>query len=251
MLNGRTYLALATLVACGGSNQNEVPKRPMSVAQHEAAAQEHDEEAEAHERLYQPAEERTSGQPIECIDQPLAGIPYSGTEPMQVMRPCWTADQNPTTHHLREAARHREEAARHRGEAKKLLGAEQDACAGLGEDAIAHSPFFHDEDIVSLEPVREDGVVRGFRAVFREVPGLSAGWLERAVRCHQTRAAVMGYSSTFMPYCPITVGPNQATVKEGEAGIIVVLTSEKSEVAAAMLGRARDLVSGAKEARGE
>jgi hypothetical protein len=214
----------------------------MSAAEHEQLAAFEDKEADEQDRGNPKDVDSLREGPIECIDRPLAGVPYSGTEPLPVMRPCWTVEQNPTTAHRKEALRLREEAARHRAQAAALRRAELTACAGLGEDEIAHSPFFHKDDIHSVTAYYEGDELRGVRVRFRAVPGLTVSWLDRAIRCHQARAAFMGYAPSFQPYCPLGAGPAAVEVTAVQGGILVTLRAQQAYVAAALYGRAADLV---------
>jgi hypothetical protein len=229
--------ALLGMIACGGAGGPV--ERPMSAHDHMAAADVSERRAADHDR--QARAEPASGPAIECLDQPLAGIPYSGTEPLQILRPCWSTHADPDR---TEAERLRKVAARHRDAAADLIGAEQRACAGLGEDEISHSPLYHREDIVRVDPYVEGGVLRGAMVLIAPVEGLTATWLRRSFHCQQTRAAVLGYPTTFNAYCPSSLRGVSVAVTEVEDGFVVTLRSTRDEVAAAVLGRAIDLVAG-------
>ncbi len=218
--------------------------RPLSVAEHQQEADRHEHEAEQQESLYRPEAANPNAQPLQCFDQPLAGVPTDGTEAIPLMRPCWTVNNNPTAHHKQAAEAHLRAAAEHRAQAAELLGAEKQSCRGMGEQEISHSPFYHREDILSVKPYREGRTLRGAVVVFRRVPGLTADWMRRAIACHQARAAVMGYSTTFMSYCPLMLQGVAASVDNTPAGIMVTLRSKNDVTAAAVLGRAEDLVGG-------
>jgi hypothetical protein len=230
-------LALLAATACGGAS-GPITERPLSAHDHMTAADESERRAADHERriLSEPA----GGPPIECLDQPLAGIPYSGTEPLHIMRPCWASHADPDR---TEAERLRNAAARHRAAAADLLGAEKRACAGLGEDEISHSPLWHREDILRVDPYVEDGMLRGARVLLAPVEGLSAAWLRQSFHCQQTRAAVLGYPASFNAYCPSSLRDVSVAVTAVEEGFVVTLRSPRDDVAAAALGRAIDLVS--------
>ena len=233
-------IAVATigLAACAGSDRDA--NEPMSAQRHEESAREHEREAESHDRRYDPAAERAGAASVQCADDGVPD-PTSGTERIPVQKPCWTSVTNPTEHHRREADRHRERAREHRSTAADLLRAERESCAGLGEDAISHSPFFHRQDVAKVEPHEEGGDLRGVKVTFDKVEGLTADWMRKAIACHQARAAVMGYSRTFMPYCPLTAGPVSASVTETDTTIEVAIRTEDRGLARAILGRARDL----------
>jgi len=84
--------------------------------------------------------------------------------------------------------------------------------------------------------------VIGARVLFRRVRGLDAGWMRRAVACHQARAAALGYPPRVMSYCPLMVAPTTATVEVSGDLIAVTITARRDEDAAAVLGRARALL---------
>lgn len=218
--------------------------RPLSVAEHQQEADRHEQEAEKQQSLYRPEANNPNAQPLQCFDQPLAGVPTDGTEDIPLMRPCWTVDTNPTANHKRAAEAHLRAAAEHRAKAAALLGAEKQSCRGMGEQEISHSPFYHRDDILSVKPYREGHTLRGAVVLFRRVPGLTAAWMRRAIACHQARAAVMGYSRTFMSYCPLMLEGVAASVDDTPAGIRVTLRSKDDVTAAAVLGRTEDLVGG-------
>lgn len=234
--------ALAAHVACGSSDKEPLTPKSRSVAEHLDIADQQDREAAEHESNYRPEARNAEGSAVECIDQPLAGVPNSGGEDLPIMKPCWTRATNPTAHHLDEAKEHRGVAAEHRLAAKKLLNSEAEACAGLGIDEISHSPFFHREDIIAVDPYREGSRVVGAIVRFRAVPGLTAEWMEHALQCHQKRAAVMGYSPTFQPYCPASLYGVGVSVRADGDDIIVTLLGDNPDIGAAVLGRAQDLL---------
>jgi hypothetical protein len=233
----------AVAVACGGSEPRPLIPQPMSAQRHDEEALRHEREARGHEQLYDPGRGAEGGPRLQCFDRPLAGVAYSGTEPLVVQRPCWTAITNPTAHHKQAAAQHRELAAEHRAAARRLRETEAEACAGLGEDETSHTPFYHREDILRVEPYYESGRLRGARVTFRIVPGLTASWMRHALHCHAARAAVMGYDPTFMSYCPLSLQDVSTAVTQTEDGLRVTLRSDRSDIAHVILGRARDLIT--------
>lgn len=217
---------------------------PLSVAEHIAEAKRHEAEAARQQAMYvpNPAER---GRTLKCFEQvnPVPA-PDDGGERIPLLRPCWTTPANPTAIHLEEAQENRREADEHRARAAALIGAEKRSCQGLGESAVAHSPFIHREDIVLAEPVHEKDELRGARVLFRKVPGLTSDWLEKVGSCHQARAAVMGFSATFMPSDPLSVRDANLSVKTIEQGVWVTVTSERAESAALIWARVRGLVYG-------
>jgi hypothetical protein len=76
------------------------------------------------------------------------------------------------------------------------------------------------------------------------VPGLSAAWLSKALSCHQTRAAVMGFSATFMPECPAMLPDVGVSVEARDDTIVVTLRSESAAIAGLVWNRAQNLIKG-------
>lgn len=236
---------VVALIACGGPSA-EKPltdhPEPLSVAEHLDEARRHDGEADRSTGQVDPESADFRG--YRCYDDPVEGVSTSGGSPLRVQKPCWTSVTSPTAYQTAVARQHRSEAGAHRARAAALLGAEKRACAGLGADAISHSPFYHREDLVRVEPVRDSGdQINGARVLFAAVPGLTAEWMERAARCHQARAAVMGYSPTFMSYCPLVAGESRVRISKTEEGLWVRIESDDSKTAAAIWGRAIALVT--------
>jgi hypothetical protein len=239
----RPLAVLLLSAACGASDA--APTRPLSAVEHEQAAREHERAARAHAAASSTGlRGDEAGDHYRCIDNPLVGVTYAGTEPIRVMRPCWTVESNPTDAAMRDVELHRREAARHREVAATLLKVEREACVGLGEDEISHSPFHHADDILLVEPVRRGGEVVGARAVFRRVEGLDADWMRRATACHHARAGVMGYSPTFQSYDPLSVPDISIAIDEVMTGVAVTITARTAASAATVWGRMQALASG-------
>ncbi len=234
-----TIVFAFAFVACGGP-QKDQPHSHLSTSEHHTEARRHDKIAEGHEHAVKRNRERVAPGEMTCIDRPLAGVPSSGGERVPVARPCWTREMDPANiAHKREAKRHRNEARAHRAKARMLIEAEKRDCWGLGEDETSHSPFWHREDIASVTPIKRGKTIVGVKTVFKKVRGLSLQWMTRAVKCHKSRAAAAGYKMAYMTYCPLMLPDTKATVAESPAGLVVTITSPRSEMAAAALGRAR------------
>lgn len=233
-----TVACILAAAACGGGQER--PER-LSVAGNLAEADRHDREAGEHERQY-AQNRRAEGDPIRCYDQRVPD-PSLGGEPVRVLRPCWTQEQRPARHHLDAAGAERAEAARHRAVAASMLRAEREACQGLGEDEISHSPFFHREDILRVQEVRIDGELHGARVVFAKVPGLDVEWMRRAISCHQARAEAMGFPEKAMSYCPLMIAPTTVSVEDRGGSIAVTIIARRGWEIAAVVGRAKDLLA--------
>lgn len=217
----------------------------LSAAEHMTEAQRHDREAAAHQSLAadKTTDREATGAPVSCADTSYVGVPTSGGERLRLVHPCWTSVTRPDARHVARAAQHQKWSGEHRAVAAKLLGAETRACKGLPTEAVDHSPFFHGQDISTVEAIAADGEPRGVRVQFEKVPGLNLEFMERSVQCHQARAAAMGYSTTFMPHCPLALQHISVTSEVGDSGqIVVTFRSDRSEVAAAVHGRIEDLV---------
>lgn len=245
MRSTASLIALAGILitsSCGSSSPP--PKQPRGVHALLTEAKRCEKEAGSHDAMARVESEPhgASGHKDRCADGPLDTVSTTGGEPLTVFHPCWTVEIRPGDHHRREAERLRAEAVRYRAEARALEEMEQRACTGLSQDAIDHSPFFHGEDILRVEPYRVDQALHGARVLFRKVPGLSVDWMRRAVECHLARAAVMGHSTTFQPYCPLMLEGVTVAVTETEEGIEVLLRATRQDIAAAVLGRAQDRV---------
>lgn len=120
------------LVACGGPRgPAPVAHRSASVADHETAAENHERRADEIEARQRPEREVTGAPGMQCVDQPLAGVPETGGKPINVLRPCWTAVLSPTEQDKRDADQHRQQAAEHRAAAAALIGAERQHCRGM------------------------------------------------------------------------------------------------------------------------
>jgi hypothetical protein len=135
----------------------------------------------------------------------------------------------------------RRDARKHRAIAASLIETARVACSVLPDDQRDHTPSWHRDDIISVEPVRDDGPVRGARLTFRRVPGLTAEFLKHAYACARAQAAALGYDPTFLGYCPATVDGVRVEVDETPAGFVVTIIAERWDVAAVVYGRALDL----------
>ena len=222
------------LAGCGSSvpASHEHPE-PLSASEHEQHAQAHEAQAESSTERVDP--EAVGANQVECVD--TGGPMHSGGERIPVMKPCWTgAEQNAS--YLRAASAHREAAADHREWAQKLVDAELEFCQELGEIERSTSPFVRGPDILSVEAYNEGKTLRGARVTFRKVSGLSKDFLIKSIKCHQARAATLGYSRDFMPHCPLALAHTGTSVTENANTVVVTLRSEDPIVATQLYGRA-------------
>jgi hypothetical protein len=211
-------LAAAECVGCAGARN----PRDMSVAENQAAATADDKEA----------------------DSKLCAVPADAAD----NGPCWGAHSEQTR---LEVAELRRKAAEHRN-AAAVLKAEEEACSGVSEADRVQSPFSHQEDIVSVQPLLESLPQGGTRQagaviVFRKVPRLTATVFQRIIDCHLARDAAFGFDARELEYCPLNVNPLEfgklkATVVERAHGFAVKLDAEDEKVAQKVLARAQMLV---------
>ena len=214
----RSALAVAGCIGCAST----VSPGGMSVAQHEALAKADDEAANS---------------------KLCAGSRNTAND-----GPCWGAETEETR---REVAELRSKAAEHRN-AAAVLKAEQEACSGVSEADRVQSPFSHQEDIVSVQPLierRPEGGTRQAGAVieFRKVPRLTTAVFQKILDCHLARDAAFGFDARELKYCPLNVNPLgfhklSATVAERPDRFVVKLDAENEEVAKKVLARAQKLV---------
>ena len=234
-------LTMIPTVACAG----DPGTRPhdMSAAQHQSAAEQEEAAGKAHGTQYDPGATKDST----ICGQAGTIRPFTQTGP-----PCWTSRTNPTAQHSQDAERHRELAAKHRAAAAALVEAEQKACAGIDEADRDTSPFYHQEDILSVEAAEEKpadvygvGAARttGATIVFRTVPGLTLEWFQHEVNCHIARASAAGHEMPEMSYCPLVLKGVSATVSSKGDGFAVRVTSDDKQTAQEILQRSRALVA--------
>jgi hypothetical protein len=233
----RHLIWLAGVAGCVATDPT--PRRPLSAAEHYAEARAHDEEAATHDRAARD-EQRAATREVTCGDRVLSEQSTSGGVPITYVVPCWSHAAERDVH-LRRAERLRRDARAHRTVAAALIEAERAACASLPPSERDHSPSWHREDVIAVEPVRDDGPVMGARVVFRKVAGLSTGWLRDAYACQQARAAAEGYDPTLASYCPGMLEGVAIDVAERADGFVVTFRAGRSEIGAAVWGRASDL----------
>ena len=204
--------------------------RDMSVAQHEAKAEQEQKAADEHAAQHDPA---ANARATQCSGK-------SG---------CWTSVSNPTARHAEDAQKHRELAQKHRAASAVLSETEARSCAGITADDRDISPFYHREDIASVSPLLEDiksgkGVVKkevGTTIVFRAVPGLTAEWLQRLADCHIARAAAVGHEMPEMNYCPLVVDGARAKVTSVGDGFAVNVSADEASAIAEIVKRGQAL----------
>lgn len=220
-------LMMAVLVGCAADPGTQ--PHDMSQAQHNAMAQNEQQQSEAHAAQHDPAAETTT-----------KSCGRGG---------CWTSVANPTKEHQDLAQRHRELAAKHRAAAAALAQTEAQYCAGLSDDDRDMSPFSHREDIASAGPLEEQTQLGklvtkklvGAKVVFRAVQGMTAEWLQRLVDCHVARASAVGHQMPEMDYCPLMLKGVSAKVSSEGGGFAVSVRAQDDATIQEVLRRAQAL----------
>lgn len=231
------FTVAALLVACGAATPGANPT-DMSMAEHQAAAQAHDQQAAAHANQYNADA---------SVEQSRCSGASRGSD-----APCWSVYANPTQAHLDEAERHRKMAADHRSASDALRGAEAQACGGLAETDRDTSPFDRRDDIVSVDDFHvhlspsksgpNDRIV-GASITVRAVPGLTKEYLQRLVSCHLARNASMGFAMPEMAPCPLSVKGATAVVESTSGGFRVDIRSDDTASVAEIRRRAQALTA--------
>lgn len=147
------------------------------------------------------------------------------------------------------AEEHRRAAAAHRAASQALRDAEARACAGLDAGDRDESPFWHREDIASVEPLvvethaGKTSTPRTVGAIVtvRAVKGMTAQWLQRLVDCHLARNAALGHDVPEMAYCPLVPRGASAHVAATDTGFAISVSVDDAATAEEVLRRARAL----------
>jgi hypothetical protein len=66
--------------------------------------------------------------------------------------------------------------------------------------------------------------------------------MQQAVKCHQARAASLGWDPMYMSYDPSALADARVEVVDDPAGVRVRIWSDNPEIAAVILGRAQGLL---------
>jgi len=232
-----TILAVA---ACGGGQKPSDPSK--SWAEHMSSAEQHEENAINHEQAARHATRLAPTAAYTCGDTVLGDQLTIGTERVQTTIPCWDTEEEAAMAHRHRAEKERTAAKNERSEAAALVQAEAAACAGIPAAELTHSPFAHKKAIAQVIAHREGGAIHGARVVFKPVPGLTAGYMRKAIACQQARFAVAGKPASFMPEDPTLLDNTKATVFERGGHLEVLITTESDVEGAVSLARAQDLL---------
>lgn len=222
-------VAVATL---GCSKEQGTEPHDMSAAQHEVSAGSERAAGAEHAEQYNPG---AAGITTRCA----GGRDF-----------CWTSEADPTTQHRFDAERHRRLAEEHRAAAQSLRDAEARSCVGIADSDRDMSPFYHRDDIASVNEIERKvrrgevkaGELSGGRTVFRAAPGMTAEWLQRLVDCHLARAAALGHEMPEMSYCPLVLEGANALVSSTDGGFAIDVTADDSKAAGEIWPRIEALV---------
>lgn len=230
MIHPRTTALVVALLAAGCASAR--PARPLSAAQHEAAARNEEALAARQAARFDPSATEERKQCTALGPQKVASE----------FDLCLPAVENPTAKHLRQAEEHDRRAAEHRAESAALRAAADGACAGLPPGDRDVSPF---ERAAAIEEVaalggEDDGAV----VTFRQEPGLTAGRLAHQLACHQARYAALGRDAPGAAVDPIAPAGVEARVSQGGGVLEVELTADEPATAKEVLDRAERLIEG-------
>lgn len=239
----RSFRTLAfAIAAMGCGSPPSLSPHPSGYAGRMEAADAHSARAAQH-RLAARAPDSARVENYQCGDQnDMSDQLTSGGQRIMPMVPCWDPVEE---HAQRERAAARREdyiARKERRSAVALAETKLDACRGISEGELGHSPFAHRRAIAAVIPHQVGGVVRGVRIVFKPVAGLTRSWLEQSIACHRAEFERLGEPATYLSDDPTLVRGAVATVAS-HRGHLEVLVETRDDVAASVaLARARDLI---------
>lgn len=224
-------LGCLALVACASSPKREPIKPYLSVAGHEAVAENLELVARGHQGRFNPYARANAGM---CPQHPASDQDI-----------CWTAFVNPTERHVKRAEEQRRLAAEHRAAAQTLRDAESFSCAGIPPVDRDESLFDHHEDILRVEPLH-GGVSRyinepwteGVVVTFRNVLGMSTPWLQHVVDCQVARNTALGNRVPERPQDLLVPKGIKASVGAVPDGFAVTVRAGGKEIADELLRRA-------------
>jgi hypothetical protein len=211
-----------------------------------AEADAHDRDAQTHERASAEAAAAIDPSAVKCgnpVVSTIADQTTSGGERIGSWVPCWTVERQAAERHHAEAVRLREQAHVDRAIARNLVAVEREFCAVMPPDELTHTPFWHREDIATVEPYLEEGVVHGARVRFKAVEGLTGAWLREAILCHQARSATLGHPPTYMDYDPTLVAGVHVVVTEKKGLVEVLVRADDGTAGAVVVSRAQALLT--------
>jgi len=178
-----------------------------------------------------------------CGGDPLLSDRWTdGGEHLTNWVPCWDEDQERDAHR-RHATRAAIETARIApAVATRLREIEYALCYGLGARELEHSPLSHTRAIAEVIPHRVGREIRGAHVVFAQVPGLTTGWMRKAIECHRARYEVLGRPAWYHDGDPTLLDDAEITVTKDEGRVQVLVEVPGAANGELALGMARELV---------
>ena len=203
-------LALIVGGGCRGGAQTVRPDE-MGAGEHREEAASETQQAEAHERRYNPR----ASVLLEPPDSNGAGYSFS------------TESYNPTEWHLDEAARLRRHAEEHRKAAKLLERFEDSTCKQFPPSTRAACPL--------LGPVAKiDDIPGGIRATF--APGTRIDAIVAHMRCHYAYAQARGFAEVAS--CPLYI--RGIEIRQGPDPLAIEIVAKEATIIAQIRARSRE-----------
>lgn len=187
------------LAACSSQAPGTKPD-DMSVDEHQAQAEAHEQMSEQHGEKYDADAEETR--------ERVSSLPEADFYDIEVY--------NPTAQHLRTAKEHKSHSDQHRKAAQSLLSYKEQQCSKFPEETRSSCPLMG--QIKAVEDV--DG---GVRITFND--GVPIQATVDHMKCHFAFARTQGYDG--MPSCPLYL--EGVSVEAQSDGQTVVMTTDKNE----------------------
>jgi len=237
----RPLLFILIVGACGGSQPQLVGRQPKTWADHITEAEQHEENAIAHERAVAEADGPSDPAAYACGDTVLNDQLTSGGEQLTSWMPCWDLAEESAIGHRALARKERAAAKEDREMAASLARTERQYCRGIPDRELSHSPFAHQKAIAQIIPHRQSGEIHGVRIVFKPVPGLTAGYMTQAIACQRARYLVLG-KPVEQPEDPTLLDGAEVTVTTRDGHLEVLVWVESAVDGSIALARARELL---------
>jgi len=235
--------ALLFILIVGACNSSQPPlvRQPRTWAEHITEAEQHEENAIAHERAVAEADGPSDPAAYACGDTVLNDQLTSGGEQLTSWMPCWDLKEEAAIGHRYLARKERAAAKEDREMAALLARTERQYCRGIPDRELSHSPFAHQKAIAQIIPHRQSGEIHGVRIVFKPVPGLTAGYMTQAIACQRARFLVLG-KPVEQPEDPTLLDGAEVTVTARDGYLEVLVRTESTVDGNIVLARARELL---------
>jgi hypothetical protein len=231
----------ATLAAaCAGTLDPAPRPSPGYGARPDAVGQRADEHAKL------AKSEGGTGGGYTCGDTVQSDQLTSGGQRIEQSVPCWDTGEDEIVHedYMAQLGEENAEAKRTSDQQANAQVAVQEhqACDGLSQREQERSPFRHRHEIAEVIPHREADQLRGVRIVWKQVPGLTAAWMQQAIACHQARFERLGEPSVYLPEDPTLVAHANVTVEDHKGHLEVVVDTTDPTASQVALDRAQNLL---------